>query len=173
MPVPAHFRKSLDLFANVRPSYTRDGVAALGRKMDLVFVRENLEEFYADRNMAVGTGEFMPTEDVALAVGKITKAASRRIAHAAFDLARHVLTLARRWHRPAHELTARAALWLTALRIDDRASIRYEHRAIHELRASGAEVSVQARVWLVAGEALLSERSDEGEVRAPRIVRRR
>ena len=88
VPVPAHFRKSLDLFANVRPSYTRDGVAALGRKMDLVFVRENLEEFYADRNMAVGTGEFMPTEDVALAVGKITKAASRRIAHAAFDLAR-------------------------------------------------------------------------------------
>ena len=88
IPVPARFRQELDLYANIRPSYTREGVESVGRKMDLVFVRENLEEFYADRNMAVGSGEFMPTEDVALAVGKITAGASRRIAHVAFELAR-------------------------------------------------------------------------------------
>ena len=29
--------------------------------MDLVIVRENTEGFYADRNMYMGTGEFMPT----------------------------------------------------------------------------------------------------------------
>ncbi len=56
--------------------------------MDLVIARENTEGFYADRNMAWGIGEFMPTPDVALAVGKITRRASERIARTAFALAR-------------------------------------------------------------------------------------
>jgi 3-isopropylmalate dehydrogenase len=56
--------------------------------MDLVIVRENTEGFYADRNMHLGVGEFMPTPDVALSVRKITAQASRRIAVAAFGLAR-------------------------------------------------------------------------------------
>jgi isocitrate/isopropylmalate dehydrogenase len=56
--------------------------------MDLVIVRENTEGFYADRNMAVGSGEFMPTPDLALAVRKITAEASARIARTAFALAR-------------------------------------------------------------------------------------
>jgi 3-isopropylmalate dehydrogenase len=38
--------------------------------------------------MAVGVGEFMPTPDVALAVGLVTRAASERIARVAFALAR-------------------------------------------------------------------------------------
>jgi 3-isopropylmalate dehydrogenase len=56
--------------------------------MNLVIVRENTEGLYADRNMAVGSGEFMPTPDVALAVGVITRRACERIARTAFDLAR-------------------------------------------------------------------------------------
>jgi 3-isopropylmalate dehydrogenase len=56
--------------------------------MDLVVVRENTEGFYADRNMVVGSGEFKPTEDTALAIRKITRKGSLRIARAAFDLAR-------------------------------------------------------------------------------------
>ena len=52
--------------------------------MNLVIARENTEGFYADRNMAVGVGEFMPTPDVALAVGLVTRAASERIARIAF-----------------------------------------------------------------------------------------
>jgi 3-isopropylmalate dehydrogenase len=56
--------------------------------MDLVIARENTEGFYADRNMAWGIGEFMPTPDVALAVGKITRQATERIARTAFALAR-------------------------------------------------------------------------------------
>jgi isocitrate dehydrogenase (NAD+) len=56
--------------------------------MDLVIVRENTEGFYADRNMHDGIGEFMPTEDLALSVRKISAKGSRRIARTAFELAR-------------------------------------------------------------------------------------
>jgi 3-isopropylmalate dehydrogenase len=55
--------------------------------VDLVVVRENTEGFYADRNMFMGNGEFMPTPDVALAVRKITRNGSTRIAETAFKLA--------------------------------------------------------------------------------------
>ena len=82
-------RKRLDLFANIRPARTRGGFPArCGSPVDLVIVRENTEGFYADRSMFVGPGEFMPTPDLALAVRKITRAGSTRIAEAAFALAR-------------------------------------------------------------------------------------
>jgi len=81
-------RKNLDLFANIRPSRTRQGVEAPSRRaFDLVVVRENTEGFYADRSMHMGPGEVMPTEDIALAIRKITRHASLRIAREAFDLA--------------------------------------------------------------------------------------
>jgi 3-isopropylmalate dehydrogenase len=83
----ATIRKELDLFANIRPSRSRKGVPSAVARMDLVMARENTEGFYADRNMFQGSGEFMPTEDVALAVRKITREGSRRIAETAFDLA--------------------------------------------------------------------------------------
>ena len=83
----AHIRIALDLYANVRPSRTRAGVHNVATDMDLVVVRENTEGFYADRNMLSGSGEFQPSEDMALAVRKITTAASQRIARAAFELA--------------------------------------------------------------------------------------
>jgi len=84
----AEMRIGLDLYANVRPSRTREGIAHWGRTpMDLVIVRENTEGFYADRNMHAGSGEFMPTPDVALAVRKVTARASRRVARVAFALA--------------------------------------------------------------------------------------
>jgi 3-isopropylmalate dehydrogenase len=82
-------RIGLDLYANIRPARSREGLPHWGRTpMDLVIVRENTEGFYADRNMHLGPGEFMPTPDVALSVRKITAQASRRIARAAFELAR-------------------------------------------------------------------------------------
>jgi len=91
----AALRIELDLFANVRPSRTREGLQHWGRTpMDLVIVRENTEGFYADRNMYSGSGELMPTPDLALSIRRISAAASARIALAAFDLAaarrRHV-----------------------------------------------------------------------------------
>jgi 3-isopropylmalate dehydrogenase len=81
-------RIMLDLYANVRPSRSREGLPHWGRTpMDLVIVRENTEGFYADRNMHMGIGEFMPDADTALAVRKVTAKASRRIAVSAFELA--------------------------------------------------------------------------------------
>ncbi|MBY8974582.1 isocitrate/isopropylmalate dehydrogenase family protein [Rhodobacteraceae bacterium NNCM2] len=80
-------RRELDLFANIRPARSRAGIPAPGREMDLVIVRENTEGFYADRTMYLGTGEVMPTPDLALAIRKVTRHGSRRIAEAAFDLA--------------------------------------------------------------------------------------
>jgi isocitrate/isopropylmalate dehydrogenase len=81
-------RKRLDLFANIRPARTRGGFPPrCGVPLDLVIVRENTEGFYADRSMFLGPGEFMPTPDMALAIRKITRAGSTRIAEAAFALA--------------------------------------------------------------------------------------
>ena len=81
-------RKRLDLYANIRPARSRAGVPPkCGVPVDLVIVRENTEGFYADRNMFVGSGEFMPTPDVALSVRKITRQGCMRIAEAAFELA--------------------------------------------------------------------------------------
>jgi 3-isopropylmalate dehydrogenase len=81
-------RKRFDLFANIRPARSLTGTAAVSPKMDLVVVRENTEGFYADRNMHIGSGEFMPTPDLALAVGVVTRRACERIAHEAFRIAR-------------------------------------------------------------------------------------
>jgi isocitrate/isopropylmalate dehydrogenase len=84
----AELRKRLDLFANIRPARTRGGFPPrCGSPVDLVIVRENTEGFYADRSMFLGSGEFMPTPDLALAVRKITRAGSTRIAEVAFTLA--------------------------------------------------------------------------------------
>lgn len=82
-----HTRKALDLFANIRPSRVRPGVPAHVKAMDLVIVRENTEGFYADRNMFQGSGEFMPTPDIAISMRKITREGSARIAEAACQLA--------------------------------------------------------------------------------------
>lgn len=82
-------RIALDLYANIRPARSREGLPHWGRTaMDLIIARENTEGFYADRNMHQGLGEFMPTPDLALSVRKISAQGSRRIAKAAFELAR-------------------------------------------------------------------------------------
>jgi 3-isopropylmalate dehydrogenase len=81
-------RKRLDLFANIRPARSRPGFPPrCGVPVDLVIVRENTEGFYADRSMFLGSGEFMPTPDVALSVRKITREGSMRIAEEAFRVA--------------------------------------------------------------------------------------
>ncbi|WP_329481745.1 isocitrate/isopropylmalate dehydrogenase family protein [Kribbella sp. NBC_01484] len=80
-------RKHFDLFANIRPAKAFDGTPALRPGLDLVVVRENTEGFYADRSTYRGTGEFMPTADVAIAMGIFTRPAIERIARQAFELA--------------------------------------------------------------------------------------
>lgn len=81
-------RKALDLYANIRPAHRWDGLAPAAQKpIDLIVVRENHEGFYADRNMHLGPGEFMPVPGVALAIRRITTEASLRIAKRAFAIA--------------------------------------------------------------------------------------
>ena len=81
-------RKQLDLFANIRPAKSLIGVPSpIQKKIDLVIVRENTEGFYSDRSMFYGSGEFMPTKDLAMSVRKVTREASTRIAEVAFELA--------------------------------------------------------------------------------------
>jgi isocitrate/isopropylmalate dehydrogenase len=83
--VSAAFRVKLDLYANVRPARSRAG---MGRRMDLVIMREATEGFYPDRNMHEGSGEFMPTPEIAMSLRKITAHACERIARRAFELSR-------------------------------------------------------------------------------------
>jgi len=86
-------RKSLDLFANIRPARTYPGFHLRCGEFDLVVARENTEGFYADRNMEAGSGEVLVTKDVAVSMRRITRVCSERIARAACELA-----MARRKH---------------------------------------------------------------------------
>ena len=81
-------RVAFELGANIRPCRSRPGLTILRKPMDLIIVRECTEGFYADRNMYAGLPEFMPDADTALSVRKISSRACRRVAHAAFELAR-------------------------------------------------------------------------------------
>lgn len=81
-------RRELALYANIRPARSRPGPPRpIAGETDLVIVRENLEGFYADRNMASGGGEILVEPDVAIALRKITAQGSKRIAETAFALA--------------------------------------------------------------------------------------
>jgi 3-isopropylmalate dehydrogenase len=79
-------RKTFDLFANIRP--IRSLLEKSDENIDLVIVRENTEDFYPDRNLFKGYGEFWPNEDTVLSLRVITRKACRRISETAFDLAK-------------------------------------------------------------------------------------
>ncbi len=81
-------RKRFNLFANVRPTRSYPDIGCLHDNVDLVIVRENNEGFQPDRNMLLGSGEFRPTDEITLSVRVITRTGSRRVARAAFELAR-------------------------------------------------------------------------------------
>jgi isocitrate dehydrogenase (NAD+) len=74
-------RKSLDLYANLRPVGNLPGVDALFQGLDLVIVRENTEDLYAGLEHEVVPG-------VVESLKIITERASTRIAHFAFQHAR-------------------------------------------------------------------------------------
>lgn len=82
-----YFRKSLDLYANIRPARTYTGMSARLGQFDLVVVRENTEGFYADRNIESGGSEMLITPDVVVSLRRITRQCCERIARSAFELA--------------------------------------------------------------------------------------
>ncbi|MBL00955.1 MAG: 3-isopropylmalate dehydrogenase [Chloroflexi bacterium] len=78
----------LDLYANLRPAKSRKGIPTKnGKSINLLIVRQRTEGFYPDRNMYLGSGEYMPTVDMALSTRKITRFESERIAKVAFEQA--------------------------------------------------------------------------------------
>jgi 3-isopropylmalate dehydrogenase len=83
-----YFRKCLDLYANIRPARTYEGMPTRLGEFDLVVVRENTEGFYSDRNIESGSSEMLITPDVAISLRRITRTCCERIARSAFELAR-------------------------------------------------------------------------------------
>jgi len=74
-----YMRKQLDLFANLRPSRSRP-VEGSFEGVDMLMVRENTQGLYVEQERRYG--------DTAIADAVITKHASERIAHVAFQQAR-------------------------------------------------------------------------------------
>jgi isocitrate dehydrogenase (NAD+) len=74
-------RKALELFANVRPVWTIEGIPSRYSDIDLVIVRENTEDLYSGLEHEVVPG-------VVESLKVISEAASRRIGEFAFAYAR-------------------------------------------------------------------------------------
>ncbi|MCR1934708.1 isocitrate/isopropylmalate dehydrogenase family protein [Clostridium tepidum] len=74
-------RKSLNLYANIRPVKTYKGIKSRYENVDLIIVRENTEDLYAGIEHMIG-------EDIAESIKVITKKASDRIVDYAFNMAR-------------------------------------------------------------------------------------
>jgi 3-isopropylmalate dehydrogenase len=74
-------RRSLDLYANIRPAKSYPSIDCFSDQIDLITVRENTEDLY------VGW-EFNTDEKTAVAIKLITESASLRIADYAFKLCR-------------------------------------------------------------------------------------
>jgi len=72
-------RRTLDLYANIRPAKSYPNMPALRDDIDLVIVRENTEDLY--------TGKEFRVDDTAVALRLISVKASKRIAKYAFETA--------------------------------------------------------------------------------------
>lgn len=83
----AAIRTTYRLYSNIRPARSIPDLTVLPEPLDLVIVRESTEGFYSDRNMVAGSGEFMPDEDLALSVRKVSRRACHAVAEEAFRLA--------------------------------------------------------------------------------------
>ena len=94
-------RKEFDLYANLRPAKTYPGVRAPYGEVDLVIVRENIEDLYAGIEFDLGTPELAEVreaiekaarttirKDAAIAIKYISEMGSRRIVRFAFEHAR-------------------------------------------------------------------------------------
>jgi isocitrate dehydrogenase (NAD+) len=94
-------RKSLDLYAQVRPCKTYPGVRTRFEDVDLIVVRENTEDLYAGIEYEEGSSETrelidwikskggrLAHEDAGISIKPISVSGTRRIVQFAFDYAR-------------------------------------------------------------------------------------
>ncbi len=76
-------RKEFELYSNLRPAKSFDGVRSRYQNVDLVIVRENTEEFYS------GIEHYVDAKrSAAETIGIVTRTGSERIIRFAFDYAR-------------------------------------------------------------------------------------
>ncbi len=76
-------RQQYDLYANVRPAKSWPGIKTRYEDVDIVIVRENTEGLYA------GLEHYLtPKKDIAESLAVVTRTASERIVHYAFQYAR-------------------------------------------------------------------------------------
>jgi isopropylmalate/isohomocitrate dehydrogenase-like protein len=80
-PVILPIRQRFDLFANVRPAFTFEGVPALQKDVDIIIVRENTEDVYKGIGYAIDDEAFV-------SLRLFTKKGMQRIVRYAFELAR-------------------------------------------------------------------------------------
>jgi isocitrate dehydrogenase (NAD+) len=94
-------RQELELYANLRPGKTIEGVQSTFSDIDLVIVRENMEDTYAGVEFDTGTQEAAEViaainqrskkqiaDDAAISIKMITPEGSRRIVKFAFEYAK-------------------------------------------------------------------------------------
>ena len=79
--VTVSLRKQLNLYANVRPAKSFEGIPSRYKNLDLVILRENTEDLYSGIEHVVAPG-------VVESIKVITRKASTRIAEFAFEYAR-------------------------------------------------------------------------------------
>lgn len=76
-------RKEFDLYANIRPARSFEGIPSRYSNIDLVIVRENTEEFYAGIEHYID-----PAHSAAETIGVVTRSGSDRILRYAYEYAR-------------------------------------------------------------------------------------
>ncbi len=76
-------RKEFDLYVNLRPAKSFEGVESHWKNIDLIVFRENTEEFYAGIEHYID-----PSRSAAETIGVVTRASSERILRYAYEYAR-------------------------------------------------------------------------------------
>jgi isocitrate dehydrogenase (NAD+) len=102
-------RKALDLFVNVRPSFVIPGIETPFKDVDLIIVRENIEDTY-------GGIEYRQSEDSAVGLRVATKSGARRCHEFAFDLAKKLGRKKLACVHKANIMKITDGLWLDSFR---------------------------------------------------------
>jgi len=81
-------RKRFELFASVKPVRSYPNIPSVHKDVDIVFLREVTEGMQSSDTVVAGAGEFRPNDEITIASRVITRRGSRRVALAAFEIAR-------------------------------------------------------------------------------------
>jgi 3-isopropylmalate dehydrogenase len=81
-------RKRFELFASIKPVKSYPNLPSVQKDVDIVFVREVTEGMQSPSIVAMGSGEFRPTDEITIGTRVITRRGSSRVAREAFGIAR-------------------------------------------------------------------------------------